>query len=92
MGRSGRAEIHWLRRLAQRHFLEIECLIEQALEYHEGIKQPSLEEIMVERAIMKADLGLTPSNDGSVIRIQIPPLTEERRKELVKLVKRSANS
>ncbi|KMK77242.1 ribosome recycling factor [Alkalihalobacillus pseudalcaliphilus] len=44
----------------------------------------------VERAIMKADLGLTPSNDGSVIRIQIPPLTEERRKELVKLVKRSA--
>ncbi|WP_413381549.1 ribosome recycling factor [Alkalihalobacillus sp. 1P02AB] len=44
----------------------------------------------VERAIMKADLGLTPSNDGTIIRIQIPALTEERRKELVKLVKRSA--
>lgn len=40
----------------------------------------------VEKAIQKADLGLTPSNDGNVIRISIPPLTEERRKELVKVV------
>ncbi|ERN53285.1 ribosome recycling factor [Alkalihalophilus marmarensis] len=44
----------------------------------------------IERAIQKADLGLTPSNDGTVIRIAIPPLTEERRRELVKLVKKSA--
>lgn len=44
----------------------------------------------IERAIQKADLGLTPSNDGTVIRISIPPLTEERRKELAKLVKRAA--
>ncbi|WP_332690271.1 ribosome recycling factor [Halalkalibacter lacteus] len=44
----------------------------------------------IERAIQMADLGLTPSNDGTVIRIQIPPLTEERRKDLVKLVKKSA--
>lgn len=44
----------------------------------------------IERAIQKADLGLTPSNDGTIIRISIPPLTEERRKDLVKLVKRSA--
>ncbi|MFC0472025.1 ribosome recycling factor [Halalkalibacter kiskunsagensis] len=44
----------------------------------------------IERAIQMADLGLTPSNDGAVIRIQIPPLTEERRKDLVKLVKKSA--
>ncbi|GAF63683.1 ribosome recycling factor [Alkalihalobacillus trypoxylicola] len=44
----------------------------------------------IERAILKADLGLTPSNDGTIIRIAIPALTEERRKELVKLVKRSA--
>ncbi|OIJ13133.1 ribosome recycling factor [Anaerobacillus alkalilacustris] len=44
----------------------------------------------VERAIQKSDLGLSPSNDGSVIRITIPPLTEERRRELVKLVKKSA--
>ena len=40
----------------------------------------------MERAILKADLGLTPSNDGNIIRINIPALTEERRKELVKVV------
>ncbi|MGC4375665.1 ribosome recycling factor [Fictibacillus sp. Mic-4] len=44
----------------------------------------------IEKAIQKSDLGLTPSNDGQVIRITIPPLTEERRKELVKLVKKFA--
>ncbi|MCD8501540.1 MAG: ribosome recycling factor [Bacillaceae bacterium] len=44
----------------------------------------------IERAIQKSDLGLTPSNDGSVIRIAIPALTEERRRELVKLVKKYA--
>lgn len=38
----------------------------------------------VERAIMTSDLGITPSNDGKIIRIPIPPLTEERRKEFVK--------
>lgn len=42
----------------------------------------------IEKAISKSDLGLTPNNDGSVIRLSIPPLTEERRKELVKLVKK----
>ncbi|MCL6585713.1 MAG: ribosome recycling factor [Anoxybacillus sp.] len=42
----------------------------------------------VEKAILASDLGLTPSNDGSVIRITIPPLTEERRRELVKVVKK----
>lgn len=40
----------------------------------------------IEKAIQIADLGLTPSNDGTVIRISIPPLTEERRKDLVKVV------
>ena len=40
----------------------------------------------VEKAILKSDLGLTPSSDGKMIRISIPPLTEERRKELVKIV------
>jgi ribosome recycling factor len=44
----------------------------------------------VEKAILKSDLGLTPVNDGKVIRINIPQLTEERRKELVKVVKRVA--
>ncbi|QDP40206.1 ribosome recycling factor [Radiobacillus deserti] len=40
----------------------------------------------IEKAIQKADLGLSPSSDGNIIRINIPPLTEERRKELVKVV------
>ncbi len=44
----------------------------------------------VEKAILASDLGLTPSNDGKVVRIPIPPLTEERRKELVKRVHRLA--
>lgn len=42
----------------------------------------------IEKAILKADLGLTPSSDGTVIRISIPALTEERRRELTKLVKK----
>ncbi len=42
----------------------------------------------VEKAIMKSDLGLNPINDGKIIRINIPPLTEERRKELVKVAKK----
>lgn len=40
----------------------------------------------IEKAILKSDLGLTPSNDGKIIRIAIPPLTEERRKQLAKSV------
>lgn len=43
----------------------------------------------IEKAILKSELGLTPNNDGVVIRINIPSLTEERRKELVKLVKKT---
>ena len=44
----------------------------------------------IEKAIMKSDLGLTPMNDGKIIRINIPVLTEERRKQLVKVVKKRA--
>ncbi|MFQ6094352.1 MAG: ribosome recycling factor [bacterium] len=44
----------------------------------------------VEKAILKSDLGLTPTSDGHIIRLPIPPLTEERRKDLVKVVKRMA--
>jgi ribosome recycling factor len=40
----------------------------------------------MEKAIMASDVGITPSNDGNVIRLNFPPLTEERRKELIKLV------
>ncbi|RMF95774.1 MAG: ribosome recycling factor [Candidatus Schekmanbacteria bacterium] len=43
---------------------------------------------LIEKAIMKSDLGLTPNSDGKVIRIPIPELTEERRRELVKTVKK----
>jgi len=42
----------------------------------------------IERAILKSDLGLTPSNDGKTVRLNIPPLTEERRKQLVKVVRK----
>ena len=42
----------------------------------------------VEKAILKSDLGLTPINDGKIIRISIPPLTEDRRKELVKVARK----
>jgi ribosome recycling factor len=42
----------------------------------------------IEKALLKADLGVTPNNDGTVIRIPIPPLNEERRRELVKRVHR----
>lgn len=42
----------------------------------------------IERAILKSELGLTPNNDGNVVRITIPPLTEERRNELVKLARK----
>jgi len=44
----------------------------------------------IEKAILSSDLGITPSNDGNVIRLSIPPLTEERRQELVKVVRRLA--
>jgi ribosome recycling factor len=44
----------------------------------------------IEKAVMESDLGLTPSNDGNVIRLSIPELTEERRKELVKIVHKVA--
>src|SRR5438105_3561820 len=44
----------------------------------------------IEKAILKSDLGLTPNNDGSVIRLQIPALTEDRRKDLLKVVRKMA--
>ncbi|HUV56130.1 MAG TPA: ribosome recycling factor [Dehalococcoidales bacterium] len=42
----------------------------------------------IEKAILKAELGLNPTNDGNLIRINIPPLTEERRQELIRVVRR----
>jgi len=45
---------------------------------------------VIEKEILKSELGLTPVNDGKIIRVPIPPLTEERRKELVRLVRKTA--
>jgi ribosome recycling factor len=50
---------------------------------------PSLVPI-IEKAILKSDLGITPNSDGKIIRLAVPPLTEERRKELVKVVRKMA--
>ncbi len=44
----------------------------------------------IEKAILESDIGLTPNNDGQIIRLQVPELTEERRKELVKVVRNLA--
>jgi ribosome recycling factor len=44
----------------------------------------------IEKAILKSDLGITPTNDGKVIRLAVPPLTEERRRDLVKVVRKIA--
>ncbi|WP_077367513.1 ribosome recycling factor [Anaerosalibacter sp. Marseille-P3206] len=47
---------------------------------------------LIEKAILTSDLGLNPSNDGKIIRLPIPQLTEERRKDLVKVVRKNAES
>jgi ribosome recycling factor len=44
----------------------------------------------IEKAILKSELGLTPNNDGRIIRVPIPPLNEERRRDLVKMIKKTA--
>ena len=46
----------------------------------------------IEKAILKSNLGLTPNNDGKVVRLNIPPLTEERRRDLVKIAQTDAES
>lgn len=71
-----------LKQLANISTPDGKCLVIQP--YDKG----SLKEIEI--AINKSDLGMTPNNDGSVIRIVIPVLTEERRKELVKVIKKVA--
>lgn len=61
-------------------------------EPHLMIIQPFDKSIInkIEKAIQTSDLGITPSNDGNVIRLPFPPLTEERRKELIKIVRHMA--
>ncbi|HEV8516210.1 MAG TPA: ribosome recycling factor [Candidatus Limnocylindrales bacterium] len=57
-------------------------------EAHQIVIQPWDRSVLsaIEKAILKSEIGLTPNVDGTVVRLNIPPLTEERRKELVKLV------
>ena len=55
-----------------------------------GTPPPLNQLATIERAIQESDLGLTPSNDGKLIRLPIPQLTEERRKDLVKVVRQRA--
>ena len=71
-----------LKQLANISTPDGKCLVVQP--YDKGVLKD------IEIAINKSDLGLTPNNDGSVIRIVIPALTEERRKELVKVIKKFA--
>ena len=53
-------------------------------------ENPDIAKIIVEKAILASDIGITPANDGKIIRISFPPLTEERRKELVKDINKMA--
>ena len=59
-------------------------------DFHSIVIQPWDKSVMpvIEKAILNSNLGLNPTNDGTLVRIPIPPLNEERRKELVKLVKK----
>jgi ribosome recycling factor len=68
-----------LKQLATIHASEARLLTVQPFDPN-SIKQ-------IERGILESDVGLTPSNDGKIIRLQIPELTEERRKQLVKVVR-----
>src|SRR6187549_2860270 len=61
-------------------------------EAHQIVIQPWDRGVLgaIEKAIQKSDIGLTPNTDGTVVRLNIPPLTEERRRDLVKVVHRRA--
>ncbi len=92
--RTGRASVAWLARI------KVECYgTTMPLPQVASLAAPESRLLTVqpwdpsllgdiEKAILKSDLGLTPTNDGKVIRLPIPPLTTERRKDLVKMVKK----
>ena len=90
--RTGRASLHLLDGIRVDYYGTLTALNQMA-----SLSVPESRLIMVqpwdvsvikniEKAILKSALGLTPSNDGKIIRLVIPPLTEERRKELVKVI------
>jgi ribosome recycling factor len=92
--RTGRASLHILDAVRVEYFgsqMQINQMANVAVPDARLIEikpydKSALQEI--EKAILKANLGLTPMNDGKVVRISFPPLTEERRKELAKVVRK----
>jgi ribosome recycling factor len=91
--RTGRASPHLLQRLTVDYYGS-QTPMQQLASF--AVPEPRLLVIhpydrnamtSIEKAIMTSDLGLNPSNDGTVIRLNFPPLTEERRKELIKVVR-----
>ena len=71
----------------------ISCF-EGLIEYYcvTGVEKYKTAAVNLEKAIMESDLGLNPASDGQLIRIPIPPLSEERRKELLKVAGKYAES
>lgn len=94
--RSGRANPQLLQRISAEYY-GTQTPLQQLASI--GVPEPRLLVVSpfdksalpeIEKAIQHADLGLNPTNDGSVIRIAFPPLTEERRKDLIRMVKHMA--
>jgi ribosome recycling factor len=81
--RTGRASTHLLDRVTVPAYGS-DMPLNQVQPFDKTLMKP------IEKALMEAQLGLTPSNDGQMIRLPVPELTEERRKEMVKLVHKMA--
>src|SRR6187402_3078672 len=90
--RTGRASTSLVERLQVEYYGTLTPLNQLASisvpEPHQVVIQPWDRGVLgaIEKAIQKSDIGLTPNTDGTVVRLNIPPLTEERRKDLVKVV------
>jgi ribosome recycling factor len=94
--RTGRASTSLVERLQVEYYGTLTPLNQLASisvpEAHQVVIQPWDRGVLgaIEKAIQKSDIGLTPNTDGTVVRLNIPPLTEERRRDLVKVVHRRA--
>lgn len=94
--RTGRASTALVERLPVEYYGTLTPLNQLASisvpEAHQVVIQPWDRGVLgaIEKAIQKSDIGLTPNTDGTLVRLNIPPLTEERRRDLVKVVHRRA--
>lgn len=94
--RTGRASTALVERLPVEYYGTLTPLNQLASisvpEAHQVVIQPWDRGVLgaIEKAIQKSDIGITPNTDGTVVRLNIPPLTEERRRDLVKVVHRRA--